>query len=117
MLTEEIVGLERLSDGHVDHTANGINSKDQSDAVCGALFLASKFANEYSYSYGDNLDTALEANDIGTDTFKKQQLIAEFEAELSKIGMDFARAQKVYSSQQQEELQYYQDLEDGIIIV
>lgn len=117
LLTEEIVGLERLSDGHVDHTANGINSKDQSDAVCGALFLASKFANEYSYSYGDNLDTALEANDIGTDTFKKQQLIAEFEAELSKIGMDFARAQKVYSSQQQEELQYYQDLEDGIIIV
>ena len=48
-LTAELVGLERKSDGHIDHTKQGINSKDQADAVCGALFLASKYAPEYSW--------------------------------------------------------------------
>ena len=37
LLTDELVGLERKSDGHVDHTREGINSKDQADAVTGAL--------------------------------------------------------------------------------
>ncbi|MBO7078326.1 MAG: hypothetical protein J6W64_00760 [Bacilli bacterium] len=36
-LTNEIVGLERKSDGHIDHTKEGIDSKDQVDAVCGAV--------------------------------------------------------------------------------
>ena len=57
LLMEEVIGLERLSDGHIDHTTNGINSKDISDAVCGAIFEASKHAEEYAYDYGEDLDT------------------------------------------------------------
>ena len=40
-LTDELIGLERKSDGHIDHTKEGIDEKDQSDAVCGAVFSAS----------------------------------------------------------------------------
>ena len=60
-LTDEIISLERKGDGHIDHPQNG--SKDQADAVCGATYLASKYACEYSYNYGDNLNAAIEAND------------------------------------------------------
>lgn len=34
LLTEELVGLERNNNGKIDHTSNGINSKDQADAFC-----------------------------------------------------------------------------------
>ena len=38
LLTDEIVGLEREADGHINHPENGTQgSKDQSDAVTGAL--------------------------------------------------------------------------------
>lgn len=37
-LTEEVLGLERLSDGHIEHPEAGKSgSKDQIDAVVGAL--------------------------------------------------------------------------------
>lgn len=37
-LTEEVLGLERLSDGHIEHPDAGKSgSKDQIDAVVGAL--------------------------------------------------------------------------------
>lgn len=68
LLTEEIVGLERLSDGHIDHTTAGINSKDISDAVCGAVFEASKHAEEFAYSFGETLETALEVNSYEDST-------------------------------------------------
>lgn len=38
LLTEEILGLERESDGHIDHPDHGTRgSKDCADAVCGSL--------------------------------------------------------------------------------
>lgn len=114
LLTEEIVSLERLSDGHIDHPQNF--SKDQADAVCGALFLASEFAEEYAYDYGENLDASLSVNiDSGSDEFRKHRMIAEFQEELGKIYSDIAESDLIYSQQKREEYQMYQDIMTGII--
>ena len=39
------------------------NSKDQADALCGATFTASKYAEEYAYKWGENLQDLVELND------------------------------------------------------
>lgn len=93
------------------------NSKDQADAVCGAVWGAGKFSDEYSYSYGDNLTTTLDINDEGSDNYKKQQLILDFEKELVKIGADYEKAYEAEHRKQTEEWQYYKDISDGIIII
>ena len=115
LLTEEIVSLERLSDGHIDHPQNF--SKDQSDAVCGALFLASEFAEEYSYDYGENLETSLDVNMVASDEYRKHQMITEFQEELCRIYMDFNEAESVIDKQKRDEYQTYQDIMNGIIIL
>lgn len=115
LLTEEIVSLERLSDGKIDHPQNF--SKDQSDAVCGALFLASEFAEEYSYDYGENLDAALDVTMANSDDYRKHQMIAEFQKELANIYADFRLANETVSKQKIDEYQTYQDIMNGIIIL
>lgn len=115
LLTEEIVSLERLSDGHIDHPQNF--SKDQADAACGALFLASEFAEEYSYDYGENLDVSLAVTVAETDAFRKQQMITEFQEELLKVYSDFAEVDQFKAQQRQAEYQTYQDIMSGIIIL
>jgi hypothetical protein len=121
LLTDELVGLERLSDGHIDHTADGINSKDQADAFCGSLYLASKFADEYSYSYGENLEAALDVSLETNDTLLKTQMIAEFENELTKLYFDTCKevgqTPSMVTPQQREEYERYQDIASGIIIL
>jgi hypothetical protein len=114
LLTEEIVSLERLSDGHIDHPQNF--SKDQADAVCGSLFLASEFAEEYSYDYGENLETSLEVNNA-SDEFRKSQMIAEFQDELTKIYSEMYAAQETLDYQKKQEYESYQDIMNGIIIL
>jgi hypothetical protein len=114
LLTEELVSLERLSDGHIDHPQNG--SKDQADAVCGALFLASEFAEEYSYDYGENLETSLDIN-TASDELKKHQMIAEFQEELTKIYYDLAVTDNIIDQQKRNEYETYQDIMNGIIIL
>lgn len=115
LLTNEIVSLERLSDGHIDHPQNF--SKDQSDAVCGALFLASEFAEEYAYDYGENLDAALDINVEASDDFRKQQMILEFQDELTKIYADMSLANETIDYQKKQEYEMYQDIMNGIIIL
>ena len=121
LLTDELVGLERLSNGKIDHTADGINSKDQADAFCGALYLASKFADEYSYNYGDNLAVGLDVSLETSDTFLKTQMIADFEAELTKsyaeVYKELEEADQEAKRKRQEEYQRYKDISDGIIII
>jgi hypothetical protein len=115
LLTEELVSLERLSDGHIDHPQNG--SKDQADAACGAIFLASEFAEEYSYDYGENLETSLDINVAVSDEFKKHQMITEFQDELTKIYTDMALANEAINYQKKQEYESYQDIMAGIIIL
>lgn len=110
LLTEEIVSLERLSDGHIDHPQNG--SKDQADAVCGALYLASQFAEQYSYDYGESLEAALTINE-DADELKKQRFIADFQNELLGIYKDLSLGERQYATEQ---TSMYQDIMDGILV-
>ena len=114
LLTDEIVSLERLSDGHIDHPQNF--SKDQADAVCGALYLASEFAEEYSFDYGESLETSLDVNN-SSDEFKKHQMIAEFQEELTKIYCDMFAAETALDHKKKQEYETYQDIMNGIIIL
>ena len=83
-LTEEVLGLERESDGHINHPENGTQgSKDAIDAVCGALWNASKHADEFAFEYGETLDTIIDVSNQ-TDTFDKKQITINFEEELNK---------------------------------
>lgn len=107
-----------MPSGKIDHTADGINSKDQADAVCGALFLASKFSDEYSYNYGDHIVAGLEINTENNDRIKREQIIADLQNELAALYTEQAKNSKLYDDQKQrEERERYQAIIDGIIIV
>ena len=83
-LTEEVLGLERQSDGHINHPENGTQgSKDAIDAICGALWNASKHADEFAFEYGETLETIIDVSNQ-TDTLDKKQLTINFEEELNK---------------------------------
>ena len=61
LLCREVTDLERnIDNGKVDHPDGG--SKDRSDAVCGAIFNASKHAEEYAFEYGEDLSSVVEIN-------------------------------------------------------
>lgn len=85
LLTEEVIGLEKLSDGHVDHTTSGINSKDISDAVCGSIFEASKHADQYAFDYGEDLDTTRQVSASSSYESITNQISQEFQDELQKM--------------------------------
>ena len=84
LLTDELLGLERDSNGKIDHSPSGINSKDCADGVCGALYDASQHAEEYAYEFGEDLKAVLDANE-DKDLLNLQQLTVDFEQELMKI--------------------------------
>ena len=64
-LTEEVLGLERLSDGHIEHSEAGTRgSKDVIDAIVGSLWHASLHADEFAFEYGESLNTMLDTNDV-----------------------------------------------------
>ena len=92
LLTEEIIGLERNNNsGKVDHSPSGINSKDSADAVCGALWNASKHVEEFNFEFGETLDTIISVSTTHNAEYEKQQVILNFEDELkrAKINDDY----------------------------
>ena len=75
LLTEELVGLQRNNNnGHIDHTPQGINSKDSADALCGALWNASQHGEQFAYDFGESLDAIVNTNESldELETFKEQ---------------------------------------------
>lgn len=86
-LFDEFVDVERDNNtGKIDHTPNF--HKDALDAVCGATFNASKYAEEYAYDYGESIDAMLEAN-LGDDEERaKEQITVDFAQELQKVLMN-----------------------------
>ena len=81
-LIEEIINLERnINTGKVDHP-EGFR-KDVCDAFCGSIYTASKYAEEYSYNYGETYDILIGSNvdtNMTNSTFKQQrQMIVNFE--------------------------------------
>lgn len=85
LLEQEIVNLERnVNTGKVDHPESG--SKDTSDAVCGAIYKASQFAEEFAYNYGEDAESFIEINnDMSSDEQIKKQMVIDFEEELKKM--------------------------------
>lgn len=82
LLTEELVGLQRNNNsGKVDHTPQGINSKDSSDAVCGALFTASQHAEEYAFDFGESLESLV---DFNQETDNVDSYMSKFEESLKQ---------------------------------
>ena len=114
LLTEEFLALERNNNtGKVDHPEHG--SKDQSDAVCGALYHASQHQEEYSFEYGEDLVNKIpELNQ--TQQSYKEQIKADFEESLKQtfatpIFRDFGMGQAQKAS-----LKKQMDISSGILI-
>lgn len=65
------------------------NSKDVTDAFCGAMFTASKYAEEYAYNYGESYDLLLGSNtenNMTNSAFKEQrQMMVDFEEQLKSL--------------------------------
>jgi len=74
LLTEELVGLKRDNNsGKIDHDPSSINSKDSSDALCGAVWNASQHAEEFSYDFGENTQALVEFNEeLGIEDYNAQ---------------------------------------------
>ena len=85
LLTDELIGLERDSSGHIDHTPDGINSKDQADAFCGSLYLASQSADKYSFDYGEAIETMLDVSNTSSEQSKREQIKVALEEELQNF--------------------------------
>lgn len=87
LLQEEILGLQKDSNGKIDHDPSGINSKDCSDAVCGALWNASQNAEQYAFDYGETLKTIIKVSNEKSNSIKndQQQIQVAFEEELQKL--------------------------------
>lgn len=84
LLTEEILGLERQSDGHIDHAEGGTcGSKDISDCICGSLWNASKHADEFAFEYGEDINNLIRISSQGA--FSKKQIELDMEEELKKL--------------------------------
>lgn len=84
LLTNEIVALERNNNtGKVDHPDNG--SKDQADSVCAAVYDASKFADQYVYDYGEDLEVSLDVSEKPSVESFRQQISVDFEEALKQI--------------------------------
>ena len=85
--TEDVYDLE-IDKNHNFALSCGIfvhNSKDQADAVCGAVYNASQHAEEYALEYGESLEGAILANTSNNQENDKKQITLDFEQELTKI--------------------------------
>lgn len=83
-LIDEFIDVQRdMNTGKIDHSPNF--HKDVLDAVCGATFNASKFAEEYAFDYGENLDTIQSVSNETSQRNELQQMNVDFEQELTKV--------------------------------
>ncbi len=85
LLTDEVLGLERQPDGHINHPDNGASgSKDQIDAVVGAMWNASLHVEQFVYDYGTSFKNLVELNEELDSEDIKKQITVDFEQELIK---------------------------------
>lgn len=95
LLTEELIGLERDNNsGKIDHSANGINSKDAADALCGAMWNASQNADQFAFDYGEDLDNTLNINT--EQVYDSSQVSLDLENEIKNVfsGLDTSKKSK-----------------------
>lgn len=93
LLTEELLGLERNnSNGKIDHTPSGINSKDSADALCGAIWNASQHGEEFNFEFGETIDTIINVSGSSEIADNKQQITVDFEEELKRVSNSFGQS-------------------------
>ena len=96
-MTEEFLGLERNNNsGKIDHPDGGrTGSKDMADAITGAVFNASKHAEEFAFDYGETLETVVNVNNntASPEVYRKQVQV-DFEEELQKMFDPIQRAKQ-----------------------
>ena len=87
LLTDEVLGLEREPDGHINHPENGaVGSKDQIDAVVGAMYNASLHVEEFTHTYGESFRQLVELNEHLDTTDDREQVVVSLEEQLKKMG-------------------------------
>lgn len=105
-LVEELLDLEKDGNGKIDHTPMG--RKDAADGVCGALYNASQHAEEFSFDWGETIQTTIDVSQATTEV-DRAQIVLNFEEELKKLDsiqpykstfLDFGmgKASELYSS-------------------
>lgn len=95
LLTEELLGLERNnSNGKIDHTPSGINSKDSADALCGAIWNASQHGEEFDFEFGETLDTIVDVSGQTSELNIDKQIMVDFEEELKRASNAFGKSLK-----------------------
>lgn len=114
-LIDEIIDLERnINTGKVDHPDGG--KKDVADALCGAVYNASKNAEQFAFEWGESLDTIAATNSMISDSALKQQIVVEFEEELKKTFNKNMPTQANTGNQQRQGQPVMPMIKDGIII-
>ena len=82
-LTEEVLGLERESDGHIQHPEGGTQgSKDSIDAVVGALWNANLHSDEYAYEYGEDLELFMQYTGAKEAAYTKEDFVNDLNASM-----------------------------------
>ena len=116
LLTEERLGLElNNTNGKVDHSPNGINSKDSADAITGALYFASQHTEEYAFEYGEDL---VESIKTVNHRESKEDYAKAFEEELKQT---FGAPQRPFKdfgmgSAQEAKFKKQMDIQNGILM-
>lgn len=97
LLYDELVQLEKdNANGKVDHPPKG--SKDQSDALCGATYSASGFAEYFAYNYGEDIPVITDVNKSLPDG---AQMTVDFNEELNRA---FAATESTGQGKPREEM-------------
>lgn len=100
-LFDEFIDIERdLNTGKIDHTPNG--HKDALDAVCGATFTASKYAEQYAFDYGEDLETTRQISVSQSLESQHAQINEDFQNELLKMFDPMLRRQQQQQIQQEQ---------------
>lgn len=118
-LTEELLALERDTNGKIDHPDHGkYGAKDRADAVCGATYNASQHAQDFAFNYGETIETMLDTN------------YNEYNSEIDKMNRVFEQEIMQQHNKQLSDGEHFMDfglgkaqpltsplLNDGIIIL
>ena len=115
-LTDEVIQLERLSNGKIEHENGGRSgSKDISDAVCGALYNASQNAETYAFDYSETAELVFDSGVNTTSNDDLQDKRQAFQQEMAKLFTPNALRKQTSNPTDEQLSQYY--LNDGIIVI
>lgn len=109
MLISQIIDLERnMNTGKIDHPSGG--AKDVCDATCGAIFNASKHAEQFAYDYGEQAENVLRLNSNDYLDDEVKQLTLDLEQELLNMGRNRLRIHPSDADKGTEDYNLYDDI-------